>query len=210
MAALNQWPLVALLCAAALVRVILVLISLQGRYANNDYSGYYLAAYAMRHGLDPYRLDLTALGRSLGLQIGYLIHAADTPSFLAMFEPLTLLSPRPAYWTWMGLNAMAFVAALIMLLWRADGMRRTTLWLLVALAVLYPPLTFNMGWGQSQPLVLFLLALAMTALESRRDALAGLALAAAALLRAFPSAAPAKFPISNGLPAIYLAGVPPI
>jgi hypothetical protein len=185
-AALNRWPLVAVLWAAALVRIVLVLVNLRPRYAKLDFSSYYEGAFAMRHGLNPYAMNLSAIGNRLGLQTGDMFHIAETPAFLALFEPFTLLSPRAAYWTWTALSAGAFVAALIMLLWRADEMRRPILWALAALAVIYPPLAFNFIWGQSQTLVLLLLSLAMISLNRNRDAAAGIALALASLLRAFP------------------------
>jgi hypothetical protein len=122
-AALNQWPLVVVLLAAALVRITLLLINLQGHYAKLDFSSYYEGAFAMRHGLNPYTMNLTAIGERLGLQTGDMFHIAETPAFLASFEPLSLLAPRAAYLTWMALNAGAFVAAMTMLLWRADEMK---------------------------------------------------------------------------------------
>ncbi len=40
----------------------------------------------MRHGLNPYTINLTAIGDSLGLHTGPLIHASETPTFLLLFR----------------------------------------------------------------------------------------------------------------------------
>jgi alpha-1,2-mannosyltransferase len=184
--ALGRTPIAAILWAAALIHVALLYGQLQTRFNRLDFSSYYASAYALRHGIDPYTTDLTAMSDRLGIETGTLIHAADTPTFLLCFEPLTAMSPRHAYWTWTLLSLAALVAALMMLLGRSARIPRIYAWSLGALAVLYAPLAQNYAWGQSQVFVLLLLVVMMRAMERGRDGAAGLALAAAGLLRAYP------------------------
>src|SRR6267143_523243 len=47
-----------------------------------DFSIYWECAVAMRRGLDPYAINLTALGRELHLQAAPFPHPGDTPTFM--------------------------------------------------------------------------------------------------------------------------------
>ena len=64
-----------------------------------------------------------------------------------------------------------------------DG--RTAL-LLAALMLMSAPVNLNFYWGQSQLIILALMAAAMRAMDRNRDGTAGLMIAIAALLRAYP------------------------
>ncbi len=155
------------------------------RFNKFDFSHYYVSAYAARYHIDPYLSDLTPVGSALGLETGILIHADYTPSFIAMFEALTLMTPYRAYLVWMSVSIVLFVASMWMLL--ADsGLPATLRWTLMGLTVLYSPVIEHFWWGQSQMMVLFLLVVMMRSMQQGRDGIAGLALAAAGLLRAFP------------------------
>jgi hypothetical protein len=61
-----------------------------------------------------------------------------------------------------------------------------TAWLLAGLVLMSAPVSLNFYWGQSQLIVLALMAAAMRAMERERDGTAGLLIATAALLRAYP------------------------
>jgi glycosyl transferase family 87 len=177
--ALAVWIVAALVLASSLGRV--------SRRANQlDFSHYYASALAMSHGGDPYRADLRAIAAPLGLNLGENTHATYPPTFLLMFEPLTLMSPARAYWIWTLLDVIAAAGSLMMLLGTAAGFDRITAISLAGFAVLYPAVGDNFYFGQSQMLVLFLLTLTMRLLERGRERAAGCALAVAGLLRIFP------------------------
>ncbi len=73
-----------------------------------------------------------------------------------------------------------------LLLVHRRGLSRRTGWLLAGLILMSAPVNLNFYWAQSQLIVLALLAGAMRAMERERDGAAGLLIAAAGLLRAYP------------------------
>jgi len=111
-----------------------------------------------------------------------LVRDDSMPFFLLCFEPLTFLPPRPAYWVWVGVTCAAFFAGLaIMLQDIGPG------WpLLGALMLLYQPVAEHFAYARTEILVLLMLLLMLRWLEEGRDAEAGLILALATALRAFP------------------------
>src|SRR5260370_17472979 len=80
------------------------------------------------------------------------------PTFLVLFEPLTELPLRTAYWTWTGLNFVALAAALVMLLGRRSLLPLGTTLVVAALALLYPPVFLHFCFGQSNILSRLMLA----------------------------------------------------
>ena len=185
-ATLRRPVVVALIWFAALTKFICTFTSLPPLAHRVDFTCYYDSALAMRQGLDPYVTDLTAIGNRLGLVTANLIHAAATPAFLLCFEPLTRFSPATAYWIWTSLNLLALAVASYLLLVRRTGLDASTAWLLGGLILAFYPVGWNFYWAQSQVLVLALMVLAMRAMEDERDGAAGLIIALAGLLRAFP------------------------
>jgi hypothetical protein len=149
-----------------------------------DFSIYYVAADAAHRGINPYTADLIAIGDRLGVEVRPLPHIAETPFLLLCFQPLTLLGPVGAYWTWFGVNVAALVAVMILLL-RSVGPGAGALG---GLMLLYPPLVENFMWAQTQIVILLMLALMLYWLERGDDAPAGLILAAAGAMRAYPLA----------------------
>lgn len=151
-----------------------------------DYSIYYSSALAMREGINPYVADLTPMAHRLGFDLGKINHATDPPTFVLCFEPITWFSPRTGFWVWTGLNALCFLAGLVLLLRWTPGLEGESAWIVAALALLFPPVVEHLIWGQNKMLVLLMLVLMMHWMEQRKDAAAGLILAFASLLRAFP------------------------
>ena len=158
------WTLAAI-CAVLLFRTLPWAVS--GDY--RDFVGYYLPADLLRQKINPYA------GTSWG----------DTPSWLLCFEPLTLLARFTAYKLWFFVNLSAFAITLILLL-RHCALEATDKWILAALIVLYPPIACNFWFAQSEVFLLFLLVLFILELQHGRDVSAGMILAAASLLRAYP------------------------
>jgi hypothetical protein len=161
-------------------------MKMSGQWHRRDFSNYYESAWALRHGIDPYSTNLTPVGAHLGLETNWLVHASETPSFLLCFEPLTRLRPRVAFWIWIAINFSALAIAIYLLLADRRGLSGRTAWLLAGLILMSAPVSLNFYWGQSQLIVLALIAAAMRAMERDRDGTAGLLIATAALLRAYP------------------------
>jgi hypothetical protein len=151
-----------------------------------DFSLYYVASLDLRRGVSPYVTDLSRLGAELSLQTGSINRAADTPTFLMCFEPLTLLSPTTAYWIWIGINAAALATAFYVLLISFSRCVPSLALLIAALAVFYPPFREDIRFAQSQGLVFCLVALSMLAARRSHDEIAGGLIGFAALLRAYP------------------------
>ncbi|HTQ25843.1 MAG TPA: glycosyltransferase family 87 protein [Candidatus Binataceae bacterium] len=164
------------------IRYAVLLRALPGRATRYDFSIYYDWAVAVRRGLDPYAADLYGQGLSLGLEVPNR-QAVYPPPALSVFGLLGYLPIHAAYWIWMALSAIAFALALLFDRIRIGSAAPAV----VALILLSPPVTTHLWYGQSQFLILLLLVLVMRCLWRRRDELAGLALAAAILFKAFPA-----------------------
>jgi hypothetical protein len=186
-ATLRRPEMVVIVCLAAILHTTILFASLRDRVNRFDFSVHYSSALALRQNLDPYMIDLRRIGVPLGLEIWPLIHSSATPFFLLCFEPLAHMAPRTAYWIWFGLNVAALVAALVLMLGRRDfGSDRRMAWVIAAFALMYPPLADHFAYAQAQIVILLMLVLMMRCLETRRFGVAGLILAMAAALRAFP------------------------
>jgi hypothetical protein len=185
-AAIRQPAILAAVWICALVVLTGTLTRTRGQWRGRDFSDKYESAWALRHGIDPYPIDLTPIATRLGLETGGLIHASDTPTFLLCFEPLTYLPPQTAFRVWTIINAGALAIAMSLLLAHHRALSSPTAWLLAGLVLMSAPLNLNFYWGQSQLIILMLLVLAMRAIERERDDTAGIMIALAALLRAYP------------------------
>jgi alpha-1,2-mannosyltransferase len=150
-----------------------------------DFSVYYLSATVTYHGDNPYLTDFEPLARKLGLEVGWIRHATDPPSFLLCIAPLALMPQRLAYYTWAAGNIVMFIAAVVWLLC-ASSLGLSAALLLGALALLYPPVQFHLFMGQSKMVILLLLVAMLRAMQREWDRTAGLCLAFAGLLRIFP------------------------
>jgi alpha-1,2-mannosyltransferase len=158
---------------------------LRTRWYALDFSPFYYCAYALRVGINPYSADVLPLATQLGLMNNGVFRAEYPPTFILCFEPLTLARPQTAYWIWTGLNALALLAAVLILLselW-IDGRMFV---IFAALAIVYEPLSENFIWSQAQIVLLLLLALNLRWMRSGNDVAAGFGLALAGLLKVFP------------------------
>ncbi|HVB81934.1 MAG TPA: glycosyltransferase family 87 protein [Candidatus Binataceae bacterium] len=174
------------LWAAVAIGVVILIAALPARANKWDYSVYYSSALAMREGMNPYTTDLKPLAHSLGFNLDKINHATDPPTFVMCFVPLTLLAPRPGFYVWTAINAAAFLLALILLFLWTPGLGRDGALAIAALTILFPPVLDHLIWGQNKMLVLLMFVLMMRLMDRGRDAPAGLILAFATLLRAFP------------------------
>lgn len=185
-AVLQQPTMISVIWLAALWKFVSAFTSLLPLAHRKDFANYYDSALALRQGLDPYTTNLTAIGGRFGFETGLMIHASETPPFLLAFEPLTHLPPATAYSIWTALNLFALAIAMYLLLVRRPGLEANTAWLLGALILAFYPLGWNFFWAQSQVMVLALLVLTMRSMEEERDGTAGILVAIAGLLRAYP------------------------
>ena len=156
-----------------------------------DFRYYYGGSLALRRGINPYGADFETIFAQIGTPVGSASAweraeiQLDTPAWLIFFEPFTLLQPRAAYWTWAAFNLLALGAALFGLIGElgppgAEG------WTVAALMLLYPPIAINFWLAQSEIVLLAIFVLALAALRRGYHGRAGVILAAAALLRAYP------------------------
>lgn len=188
--AVMRHPLmVAFLSLAALIQVYRLAAALPGRIHEEDFADYYAAATIMREGENPYRTSLGPVGARLGLHSK--AHQQDdtipeTPAFLIGLKALGALPLTQAYWTWIAINFAALIASFYLLLGPASGLRPVDACLMVALALIYPPLIDLFLTAQSQMLVLLGLALSIRWLATGRDGAAGLMLAVLTLMRGYP------------------------
>ena len=111
----------------------------------------------------------------------------ETPAFLLCLKTLGALPLTRAYWTWIAINFAALLASFYLLLGPGTGIRPVDACVMIALALIYPPLIDLFLTAQSQVLVILGLALSVRWLARGRDGLAGLMLAALTLLRGYPA-----------------------
>ena len=180
-------PMLVLLSIACAFHLATLTVVAAGRMRRFDFSVFYASAVALRMGLNPYLIDLSRIGDPLGLEIRPLIHTTSTPTFLLCFEPLGYLPDTVAYWIWFAINAIALGVAIMLLLQdRIGGLSRSQKWVLGIAMLLYAPLGDHIAFAQVQVLILLMLVLVMRWLASGRQIAAGLMLALAIMLRAFP------------------------
>lgn len=182
----RPW-LAILIFSIAILKVVSVWMHLERSFSPQDFSVYYCEGLLLLHSENPYTADLPTLAKSLGLEKGYVAHANNPPSFIALCAPLPLMSPHHAYWTWQAINVAAFAACIFLLLApRYSGLDAYTALSLAAFAILFPPVGNNFALAQSKILLLLLLVAMLRCMHRGRDGAAGILLAAAGLLWVFP------------------------
>jgi len=178
---------VAILCAAALLKAYLVFSILPTRVKDWDFDLYYVSALALRENQSPYTVDYKALAARLRIAVVPDWRSHDTPTLLVVFEPLTKLPMKEAFWIWTSLNVVALAVTLFMLLrLSTTGLSPSMGLTIAAMTLLYDPVAMNFEYAQRQIMILLLLVVAIRAMERNYDWPAGIMLAAAGLLRAFP------------------------
>jgi hypothetical protein len=178
---------IAILFCVALLRVTAIVARIGSTPpTRQDFTVYYLTALALHQGDNPYTTSFSQIAvlADLGSDVtGEVGQPTDPPTFFFIIEPLAFMSRGAAFWTWAGLNAVCMICSLLLLTTGLSSKARAAL---VALAVIYPPVGIHFIWGQSKILILLLFTLAIRLMNTGRDRLAGLCLAAASLLRIFP------------------------
>jgi hypothetical protein len=185
-AALANPAIAGTLIIAGILNCAVMLRLTLGHPERIDFSAYYVFSYALRTGINPYVADLGPIYKHFGFDTSIFIHANLTPPFLLFFLPFTLLPPLGAYWAWFGSNASILLAVVTWLSRDSSALPRAARVSLIGLMFLYSPLLQNLIYSQAQIIVLGLLAAALILMQKRLDAAAGVAIAIAGLLRAFP------------------------
>jgi hypothetical protein len=176
----------ATLAMPAIIYAITVFRMLPERATTWDFSHYYTSAMVLRDGGDPYTTDLQPIGARLGLKIDQINRGTYPPTFIWCFSPLTRLPVRSAFFVWQAFSIACLAAGLVLLM-RETVSRRAAAWLTLGV-VFFAPVQLHLAFSQSQFMVFVMLVLVIRALERSRDAEAGMILAAATLLRAYPLA----------------------
>ena len=176
----------AIFVAAASVRLFWIVYVLRPPNVQLDFSTFWLGAWAMRHGVNPYRYDLTLAALRFNVVIGPLRRANYPPTFFLLFYPLSHLTPWHGYWVWCAFTVVVLITTLYLLVAAKRAVRLPTALIMMALGVMYLPLQIHFEFMQAQLLILFLLTLMWLALERGNDLGAGAALAVAGLLKAYP------------------------
>jgi Glycosyltransferase family 87 len=153
----------------------------------SDFNHYYAAALSLRRGSNPYVNSYQALGRSLGLNLSGLNTENQPPTLLLCFEPLTKLSPYAAYWIWIGVSLVSLVIALWLLVGGETSLDIRQACLFGALLFLYPPVYEHFVFANMQIAITVLIVIAMYCMERSADRAAGLSLALAMALKAYPA-----------------------
>src|SRR3989442_14988235 len=204
---ITRLPVLLILWWAAILHTILLAVNLQLRAFHHDFSVFYSSAIALRQHLDPYIVDLVPIGQRMGMRIWPLVHTTDTPTAMLVFMPFSLAAPATAHTIWIALNGAALVAALLLLIRpKYSGLETRMALGVVALALLYAPVTENFLFSQRQAIILLLLVMVMRSLQSGREATAGMLLAVAVAYRIFPVLIAGYFIVRRQWrPLIYLA-----
>jgi len=177
--------IVAMVWTLAIIHISRLAKEVQYRSFSNDFCSFYSSDLALRAGLDPYTADLPAIEHQLGTH-SRIPHATEPPTQLLLFEPFTYFSLRAGFWVWIALNLLALAASLGLLLGPRSGLNYQIAWMLVALAILYSPVSSHFVAAQNKFLTLLTLVLMMRCMENGYDGSAGLLLALAGLTRIFP------------------------
>jgi hypothetical protein len=195
-----RWRDWALLLAAAAYLFALYYFEIGSQERQIDFGSYYVWGFAARHGLDPYGSSvLPPIIKVLQVDA---VPANYPPLVLLAFEPLSLLPVRTAFWIWSGTN-FALLLTSIAIMIRYAGERGSPVAIL-ALALLYGPITDELYWGESDLVVMLLIAISLRAIRRSSDMTCGMSLALAALWKAFPAAIFVGF-ISDRRPRLLLA-----
>jgi len=177
--------IVVALWAFAIIHITSLAQDLQYKNFPCDFCSFYSSDLALRAGLDPYTADLPAIERRLGTE-SQIPHATEPPTQLMLFEPFTYFSLPSGFRVWTALNVLALAASLGLLLGPRSGLNYRIALMLVALTILYPPVSRHFVCSQNKLFTLLTLVLMMRCMEDGYDGSAGLLLALAGMTRLFP------------------------
>jgi hypothetical protein len=195
-----RWLTPARLLTILLTAVVIVLVPLlysallssvlddldRREWGGADFTAYYTAASLIRKGISPYdEAAFSEEAQSLGFRND---RPYIYPPLLAIgVTPLTILPPRQAATVWFLLN-VTLLGLSALLVARTLGLQthKIAVVSLLLAALTFYPAVFSIFVGQANVLLLSLLVLAWYGAERESDALVGVAIAAASLIKLFP------------------------
>jgi glycosyl transferase family 87 len=185
--ALTRPLVLALLWLMVLVYAVrFVLFKLPAPPNFSDFDHYYVAALSLRQGSNPYTDKMDALAHSKGVDIAVIHISNQTPMLLLCFEPLTKLGARTAYWIWIGISFASLVFALGLLLFAETSLALREMLLFAWFVFVYPPMYKDFYFANIQCVILLPIVAAMYCLRRGWNCWAGLNLAMATALKAYP------------------------
>ena len=174
-----------LLYVAALIHAFVIFGKMQRGWNGMDFSLYYASALALRHGLNPYEIDVMRLADTVGLSVKATLHANDPPTFLLLFEPLTLMSPYRAHRVWIAINCVALLLSMGLLI-RGRGLSKLTILTLFGFVALYPPVAINLTVANLKMCLLLCLVSMLRCMAGGYEIAAGFSLAMAVMIGGYP------------------------
>ena len=162
-----------------------------------DFAAYYLAAHALRGGMDPYDPGVLA-GLASSTGVAEYTPYIYPPLLAVIVIPLTVLPYHVAAAVWLALSASALVRALVVLRSLVETHDRAFPFI-VAAAFVFPAVHHTLELGQVNHFLLLLIAGA--ALTSRAH-LAGALLGVAAAIKVFPAAIGGAFLVAKNYRAL--------
>lgn len=168
--------------------VIRTLYNIRQRYGEEGFLDYYTWSSRLRLGVDPWLPQASTLAPPNPFHKR--VESCNyTPAFTILFEPLTLLKPRAAYWVWQAVQIASLFGALFLLIRevRPPGGAGSGLALLGAV-LLFPQSHAALYEAQPTFLLLLLVLASWSFRRHQRPFRAGLMLALAALLKMYPAA----------------------
>jgi Glycosyltransferase family 87 len=186
-AALSRpWVLALLWLAvfAYVARFVLFVLPVPPKFS--DFNHFYMGALSLRLGSNPYIVKYDALAHAMGVDIGPNHISNQPPTFMLCLEPLTSLTPLTAYRIWIGFCFMSFVSAIGLLLVGNTSLAPPQMLLLCALTFIYPPVYELFYFANTQTVILLLIVTAMCCLRRGWNSWAGISLALATALKAYP------------------------
>ena len=159
-----------------------------GRYYTDDFNHYFATWHLALHGKSPYCTDLRALGLADVSFHPDVIEATNPPTLALAFSPLALLPLRQAWLVWIGMNQLALVLSVRLLLRLARipiTLRREAIAALL-LSVSYPGFD-SLFYSQVQPTIFFLVLVGIEQYRKRREFIAGAVWMVAIALKVVPA-----------------------
>ncbi len=185
-ALMRPWALVLLWSMMLAYAVRFTLFKLRTPPDFTDFNHFYLGALSLRMESNPYAVKFDSLAHSLRLDIGVNHISNQTPTLLLCIEPLARLGPHTAYWIWIGISAASLILALGLLLFAETSLAPQEKFLFAGLMLFYPPIYQLFYFANTQCVILLLVVTAMYCLRRGWHCWAGLNLAMATALKAYP------------------------
>jgi len=181
----RTWVLALLWLVVLVYAVRFAVLKLPAPPTFTDFNHFYVAALAVRMGSNPYITDLDTLPPP-GLELGPVRIENQPPTLLLCFEVLTRLDPYTAYWIWAGICLASLVIALCLLLGETSLDPRQA-FLFGAMLFLCPVVYEHFYYANMQIVITLVAVIAMCCMSRGADRWAGLPLALATALKAYPA-----------------------